>query len=170
MSRHGVTVQPIALQFGQVSSFSGPSVAGGGSSGGGGGAIVLLPLIASLFAPLLASGPAGPPTASPPTPPAAVGEAVPGGAAAPGGGAPAAAPGAPVVSPAPVVLTQGPTRTGVTARRLVVAPTPVHRARPPLPFTGENLWLPIVTGLQLIGIGAVLRYGLGAFGRGRKQS
>jgi hypothetical protein len=132
-------------------------------------------LIASLFAPLLASGPAGPPTASSPTPPAAVlgGAVAPGGgapAAAPGGGGPVAAPGAPAVSPAPVVLTQGPTRTSFTARRLVVAPTPVHRARPPLPFTGENLWLPIVTGLQLIGIGAVLRYGLGAFGRGRKQS
>src|SRR5579864_1589594 len=166
MSRYGVTVQPIPLQFGSVSSFSGPSVTGGGGGGGGGGgAVILLPLIAALFAPLLAGGPATAPTASPPPPPAATSSVGVGGGAAPvGGGGPTAGPAASSggAAPAPVVLTQGPTRTGVTVRRPAVARAPAHPRRPPLPFTGENLWLPIVAGLQLIGMGAVIRYRLAA--------
>src|SRR5579864_3362569 len=177
MSRYGVTVQPIPLQFGSVSSFSGPSVTGGGGGGGGGGgAVVLLPLIAALFAPLLASGPSSAPTASPPPPPALTAGAAPSGPAAPeGGGGPAAgsvvalAPSGAPTLPAPVVLTQGPTRTGTTARRAAVVRTPVRSSHPPLPFTGEDLWVPMAAGLQLIGIGAVLRYSLRRLGRGRRR-
>jgi hypothetical protein len=164
MTRYGVTVQPIALQFGQVTGFS-PAAGGGG---GGGGAVVLLPLLAALLGPIVAAGPSQAPVAAPGPGPAAVTPVL---TAPAGPGAPATVTPPPVTAAAPpsagaprkpVVLPQGPTRT-VVARR---APT---GRRPPLPFTGEDLWHPILAGLELIGVGAVLRCGLWRLDRDRRR-
>jgi hypothetical protein len=187
MSRYGVTIQPIALHFGAVTSFSpvAPIAGGGGGGGGGGGAGagLLLPLIAALFVPLLAAGPGTPPTAAPLAPPVSVAStSVPlagGKGAVAGPGTAPSSPSLPVVltppstsgsvptrhpsgPPAIVVLSRGPIR--VRAVRPPQATGPVtrvgRRPGPSLPFTGENLWLPVVVGLELIVVGAWLRRGV----------
>jgi hypothetical protein len=160
MSRHGVTIHPIALQLGTASMSPVTAVGGGG---GGGGAVFLAPLLASLLAPLLAAGPSTAPTATPPPPPVVAGAVTPGGAPAPTTGGGAAVVPVPPAAPSrgAVVLTQGPVRPGAVARRA---------GRPPLPFTGEDFRLPVFTGLQLIALGAVLRYGAWRLERRRSRS
>ncbi|HKX19888.1 MAG TPA: hypothetical protein VJT33_17940, partial [bacterium] len=62
-------------------------------------------------------------------------------------------------------LPQGPTRSGA---RSVLAARPVRR--PPLPFTGEDLWHPLLTGLELLALGAVLRCGIWKLDQGRYRA
>jgi hypothetical protein len=172
VSRYGVTVQPIVLHVGAVASFSPvvPPVGGGGTGGNGGGAALLLPLIAVLFVPLLASGPPGVPTASGPgqtptevTPaPPAPAPLTPAVTLASGGKSGITALAAPPVTATPprpgrpiVVLPQGPTAVRAVPRGpgvLARSPTPPRRH---LPFTGAELWPPIVAGLELISMGVV---------------
>jgi len=184
MSRYGVTVQPIPLHFGAATSFSPVApVAGGGGGGGGWG--VLVPLIPLLLAPLLAAGPHTAPTAAPPPPPEiAVGTLVPPAAGTNATSGPvgvASSPSLPAVLPLPVpgpsqnavhqpsagphgivVLSGGPTLVKVARPPQSRVSAVGHRRGPNLPFTGEELWLPAVVGLELVSVGALLRWALRA--------
>jgi len=166
MSQYGVTIHPIQLQFGATSMSPVTAVTGGGGGGGGGGwgaGVFALPLVAGLLAPLLlAGGGSQAPTAIAPPPPIVAGAVAPGAGPAAGAGGAAVLPVTGPARTAAVVLPQGPTRHAA-----VVAQRP---GRPPLPFTGEDFRLPVYGGLQLIVLGAVLRYGLWSFDRGRRRS
>jgi hypothetical protein len=171
ITRAGVTVQPLAFQFGVVLLSGGGETTGGtpgsgpsggpGDTGGGNG----LPYLGGLFLALATGGLIAASTPPPSTPPAvAAGPVITapgtsaGGPPAAGAAPLAAAPGAPGPqqarsTPAPIVL-------AASAAQTKPVPAGAPTTKGPglvLPYTGANLWIPFASGAGLIGLGVWLR-------------
>ncbi len=154
---HGLKIAMIPLNTQAFQSFSPgpPQTPPTGSQPGAGIILPLIPLLLLLVGRVLVAQPAGPEAAAPP--PASVSPAEV--AVAP---APAPAPEAPVAPPAArppaVVLPAAP--SGQPAPEASQLPAPAIVKGPlaqVLPYGGADLWMPVVAGLGLIGVGLRLR-------------
>jgi hypothetical protein len=185
ITRAGVTVQPVAFQFGVVllsgggatgggtaggsGGSTGSSVVGGGTGGGGGG---FLPVLGGLLLGLGTLGIAAstPPPAAPPAVGAGPSVISPYVGEAPAPLVVAATPPAAVgastkaspSTPSPIVLAA----SAAQAKPVAAVPAAVLAKQKPglvLPYTGANLWLPFGAGSGFIGLGIWLRRLAGRF-------
>ena len=173
ITRAGVTVQPLAFQFGVVllsgggdttggstgGSPTGGSVGGADTGGSGGG---ILAAVGGMLLGIATLGGIVASTPPPSTPPAvAAGPVI----SAPG----TSAGGSPADAPAPVPVAAGSQQARSTPAPIVLAASagqakPMPAAAPStkapglvLPYTGANLWIPFASGAGLIGLGVWLR-------------